>query len=212
MQEYFDLYDYRQRVIALYKARNESLQKDTEPSVVLDFFRKERDRLFHYHAQSALDTEQKATFQGIPYFPYNPAMTVMAELTNIEQPQTITVPKNSSESMTIKSVAHANFTINNQVAKLTIYWIDVYGGGLFLPFRDGTSPEQSYGAGRYLFDTVKGSNFLETGTNEKRSILLDFNYAYNPSCAYNAQWVCPLAPEENRLQVSIAAGEKKYHD
>jgi uncharacterized protein (DUF1684 family) len=98
-----------------------------------------------------------------------------------------------------------------------VYWVDVYGGGLFLPFRDTTCPSESYGGGRYLFDTVKGSDFLRLdelagapmGYAGGR-ILLDFNYAYNPSCAYAPEWVCPLAPGENHLPVAIMAGEHKY--
>src|SRR6185437_16744973 len=104
---------------------------------------------------------------------------------------------------------------------LAVYWIDVYGGGLFLPFRDATSGGETYGAGRYLHDTVKGSDLLRldesaitvsaaSGYTGGR-ILLDFNYAYNPSCAYDPRWVCPLTPPENRLTVAIRAGERAYH-
>ena len=108
--------------------------------------------------------------------------------------------------------------------QLVVYWIDVYGGGLFLPFRDATCGHESYGGGRYLFDTVKGSDFVSRdagagdATNAAREmgykggrILLDFNCAYNPSCAYDARWVCPLAPNENRLPVAIRAGELAFH-
>ena len=82
-----------------------------------------------------------------------------------------------------------------------------------MPFRDTTSPAESYGGGRYLFDTIKGSNFLATyGASGIERIILDFNYAYNPSCAYNDRWVCPLAPIENRLKVPIRAGEMKFKE
>src|SRR2546425_704679 len=78
-------------------------------------------------------------------------------------------------------------------------------------FRDATCPVESYGGGRYLFDTIKGSDFLPApGTLGRERILLDFNYAYNPSCAYNDRWVCPLAPTENRLNVPIRAGEMNF--
>jgi uncharacterized protein (DUF1684 family) len=80
-----------------------------------------------------------------------------------------------------------------------------------LPFRDTTCPAESYGGGRYLFDTIKGSEFLPVpGIKNFKRIMLDFNYAYNPSCAYNYRWICPLAPMENRLNVAIRAGELKY--
>jgi uncharacterized protein (DUF1684 family) len=85
-----------------------------------------------------------------------------------------------------------------------VYWIDVYGGGVFLPFRDATAGTETYGAGRYLLDTVKGADL---GGSDSR-LILDFNYAYHPSWAYDARWSCPLAPPENRLDVAVRAGER----
>ena len=94
---------------------------------------------------------------------------------------------------------------------MTVFRIVGYGGGLFLPFRDGTSGKQTYGGGRYLFDTIKNT---DAGCVEispgSRHVVLDFNYAYNPSCAYDHRWACPLAPRENWLPVPIEAGEKDY--
>lgn len=86
-----------------------------------------------------------------------------------------------------------------------------YGGGLFLPFRDGTAGDETYGAGRYLTDTAKGTfgRGLEVD-RERGEVLLDFNYAYNPSCAYDPRWACPLAPPENRLEPAIRAGERRF--
>ncbi len=77
---------------------------------------------------------------------------------------------------------------------------------MFLPFRDSSNGRQTFGGGRYLYDTIKGAD-LGVGPDE---MLLDFNYAYNPSCAYNSHWVCPLAPIENQLPFSVEAGEKAY--
>jgi uncharacterized protein (DUF1684 family) len=110
-------------------------------------------------------------------------------------------------------VGHVNFSVDGESATLSLYWLDIYGGGLFLPFRDLTCPNESYGGGRYLFDTIKGSEFLPVpGTVDgKQRIMLDFNYAYNPSCAYNYRWFCPLAPGENFLKVAIRAGELKFN-
>jgi hypothetical protein len=85
-----------------------------------------------------------------------------------------------------------------------VYWIAVYGGGVFIPFRDATSGHESYGAGRYLLDTIKGADL--GGRGER--LMLDFNYAYNPSCAYDPRWSCPLAPPANWLPVPIRAGER----
>jgi uncharacterized protein (DUF1684 family) len=88
---------------------------------------------------------------------------------------------------------------------LDVYWLEGYGGGLFLPFADATSGSETYGAGRYLLDTVKGADL---GSSEEE-LVLDFNFAYNPSCAYDPQWVCPLAPAANRLGVPVRTGERR---
>ncbi|NKQ35809.1 MAG: DUF1684 domain-containing protein [Chloroflexi bacterium] len=101
-------------------------------------------------------------------------------------------------------IAAVHFTVKEQAGQLSLFWVEGYGGGLFLPFRDGTNGRTTYGGGRYLYDAIKGAD-LGAGQTD---ILLDFNFAYNPSCAYNDQWVCPLAPPENQLPFPIAAGEK----
>jgi uncharacterized protein (DUF1684 family) len=93
-----------------------------------------------------------------------------------------------------------------QTATLTLYWIEGYGGGLFLPFKDRTNGATTYGGGRYLYDTIKGADL---GANPD-GIILDFNFAYNPSCAYSANWVCPLAPLENALGFTVDAGELAF--
>ncbi len=211
MQSYLDLYDYRTRVAAFYRQRNNALRTNEDPQAVLTQFRQVRDNLFATHPQSALDEEQKRVFEGLRYFPCNPDMRFTAIVdTNIE-PHRQEVVMNASESMMTTTIGHIQFVVAEQSVTLSLYWLDIYGGGLFLPFRDTTSPQESYGGGRYLFDTIKGSDFLST-TNEhsQMQIVLDFNYAYNPSCAYNDAWTCPLAPIENRLPVALPAGEKKY--
>ncbi len=98
----------------------------------------------------------------------------------------------------------ASFELSGAPLRLSLYWLDGYAGGLFLSFRDATSGKETYGACRYLLDTVKGADL---GTEGER-LVLDFNFAYNPSCAYDARWACPLAPPENRLAVSVRAGER----
>jgi uncharacterized protein (DUF1684 family) len=121
------------------------------------------------------------------------------------------VGTSGEEAMPMSLAATLSFTLYGAELSLSVYWIDVYGGGLFLPFRDGTAPAETYGGGRYLFDTVKGSDFaILARDRDTWRIVLDFNYAYNPSCAYNPRWVCPLAPPENQLSVEIRAGEKRF--
>ncbi|MDQ2716228.1 MAG: DUF1684 domain-containing protein [Chloroflexota bacterium] len=213
MSDYMDLYDYRSRVAELYRERNRAVLNGADPAAISRRFRAGRDDLFGGHPQSALDEEQRRTFTGLRYFPYNPVLCVSAGLATGGEPAHQQVTMNASEQMTMRTIGSLHFVLEGQALSLALYWLEVYGGGLFLPFRDLTCPEQSYGGGRYLFDTIKGSDFLVApGASGWSHIMLDFNYAYNPSCAYNSRWVCPLAPVENRLHVSIRAGEMKYHE
>ena len=211
MSEYLELYDYRSRVAAMYRERTQAYLEGEDDEGVLRHFREARDELFANHPQSALDEEQRRNFRGLNYFPYNPAMLFIVEVDTDVEPVRQQVVMNADESMTMTTVGRLHFAVEGQQAELSVYWVEVYGGGLFLPFRDTTCPAESYGGGRYLFDTIKGSEFLPVpGIKNFKRIMLDFNYAYNPSCAYNYRWICPLAPMENRLNVAIRAGELKY--
>jgi len=211
MSHYLDLYDYRCRVAASYRERNQALLAGEDPALTLQRFRKERDELFASHPQSALDEEQKRDFQGLRYFPYNPALRIAATVNTNVAPASQQITLSEQESIRMTTVGQLSFTIAGQPVTLSLYWLDIYGGGLFLPFRDATCPQKSYGGGRYLFDTIKGSTPVPlAGKPGWERMLLDFNYAYNPSCAYNSRWICPLAPTENTLTVAIAAGEMKF--
>ncbi len=211
MSDYLDLYDYRCRVVALYRARNQAALAGEEHSAILQHFREGRDQLFGHHPQSALDEEQQASFSGLHYFPYQPALRIETTIDAHVPPVRMEITMNASETMTMTTMGQVRFNLENEAVTLSIYWLDIYGGGLFLPFRDATCPHESYGGGRYLFDTIKGSDFQSVlHADGQTNIVLDFNYAYNPSCAYNSRWVCPLAPPENRLRVPIRAGEMMY--
>jgi uncharacterized protein (DUF1684 family) len=100
--------------------------------------------------------------------------------------------------------ATAHFHLAGASQQLELYWLEAYGGGIFLPFADATNNSETYGGGRYLLDTVKGADLGEAGG----LLVLDFNFAYNPSCSYDSRWVCPLPPPANRLAVAIRAGER----
>jgi uncharacterized protein (DUF1684 family) len=106
--------------------------------------------------------------------------------------------------MAFTRFALAHFRRADAELTLELYWLDGYGGGVFLPFADATSGQDTYGAGRYLLDTVKGADL---GMRQGR-LVLDFNFAYQPSCAYDPRWTCPLAPPANRLAVPVRAGER----
>jgi uncharacterized protein (DUF1684 family) len=103
------------------------------------------------------------------------------------------------------------FQLGDRDCRLTVFSLVGYGGGLFLPFRDATSGNETYGGGRYLFDTVKNTDGLALELSAgSPDITIDFNFAYNPSCAYDPRWACPLAPRENWLPVPVRAGEKVF--
>ena len=216
---WLDLYDYRRRMADLYREREASFRAGADEQMVLNRFRAMKDALFAHHPQSALGAEERATFTGLRYFAYDPALCVEARLEPLADETPATLDASGPHAMQFRRAALAHFAIGETPITLTVYWIDVYGGGLFLPFRDATCPAESYGGGRYLFDTVKGSDFLaldEPAANGMGfgggRILLDFNYAYNPSCAYDERWVCPLAPRENVVPLPVRAGEQKYHE
>ena len=214
---WLDLYDWRGRVAGLYRERARRFQAGEEAAAVLAWFRAQKDALFAGHPQSPLTAAQRRTFAGLRYFPYDPAWRVAAHLTPLPM---VEEPSAAAEAhgMPLRPAARLEFALDGHPLALVVYWIDVYGGGLFLPFRDATCGGESYGGGRYLFDTVKGSDFLRlpdghaAGTmgDSGGRVLLDFNEAYNPSCAYDARWVCPLAPPTNRLPVPIRAGEQRF--
>jgi uncharacterized protein len=119
-------------------------------------------------------------------------------------PQDFEIPTSGQETMAFTRFARASFELDGQARSLELYWLHGYGGGLFLPFRDATCGTETYGAGRYLLDTVKGADLGSEGGR----LVLDFNFAYNPSCFYDPRWVCPLAPPANRLHLRVLAGER----
>ena len=215
---WLDLYDYRLRVAATFRERSESLLRGDSARESLVRFRAARDELFRTHPQSALAEADRANFEGLRYFPFDETARVRAMLTPLSAADPVYAPHSGSDDMPLNRAGTLHFTLHGESLTLTVFWIDVYGGGLFVPFRDATAPDETYGAGRYLVDTVKGApleGFAPNGGDSgfvSGHVTLDFNLAYNPSCAYNARWACPLAPPENWLPVPIRAGELRYHD
>lgn len=197
------LADWRRNVAELYAAvRNASA---AEPALAWQTFRAGRDGLFKQHPQSPLDAAQREIFTGLDYYPYDPAWRLVGTIEADAPRETLHLRLPEGE-FRYSRVARATFRAGGLEARLSLFWVEGYGGGLFLPFADATTGQGTYGGGRYLYDTIKGADL---GVYPDR-IVLDFNYAYNPSCAYNNRWVCPLSPRENRLPFAIAAGEKDF--
>jgi len=192
------LLDWKRRVFDLYAA-----VRAIQPEPGWELWRDTRDELFRSHPQSPLPAERRAAFEGIEYWPYDPDARVLAALEDVEaQPQPI--ESSGTEPILFRPFARASFELGAEQLSLDVAWLWAYGGGAFLSFRDATSGTESYGGGRYLLDTVKGADL---GEDDGR-LVLDFNFAYNPSCSYDPGWVCPLAPPANRLPVAVEAGER----
>ena len=198
VQDVLELLDWKRRVFALY----ESIRAAAEPRQAWDEWRATRDELFRSHPQSPIPEARRAEFAGLDLYDYDPAWRVLAEIEAVE-PRVYDIPTSGDETFSFERVGVARFELDGEFVQLEIHWLKSYGGGLFLPFRDATSGKETYGAGRYLLDTVKGADL----GNEQGRLVLDFNFAYNPSCSYDLRWVCPLAPPANRLDIAITAGE-----
>jgi len=191
------LLDWKRRVFALYVA-----VRTMPPEEGWKLWRETRDDLFRSHPQSPLPAESRAGFEGLEYWPYDPEARVLAELEDVEAPPQ-PIETSGVEPMLFRPFARAWFELRGERLSLEVHWLTGYGGGVFLPVRDATSGKESYGGGRYVLDTVKGADLGE----QDGRLVLDFNFAYNPSCAYDLGWVCPLAPPANRLAVAVEAGE-----
>jgi uncharacterized protein len=197
--EPLQLLDWKRRVFALYA----EVRASRDPESACALWRRTRDELFAGHPESPLPEEKRAEFQGLPYFDYDPAARVLAQVRETE-PRRYEIGTSGEGAYAFERFAVAAFELGGEGLELELYWLEGYGGGIFLPFADATSARQTYGAGRYLFDTVKGADL----GNEDGRLVLDFNFAYNPSCSYDPSWVCPLATPANRLAIAIEAGER----
>ncbi len=191
------LLDWKRRIFSLYgEVRN------AEPEKGWLRWWAVRDELFGSHPQSPLAEEARAWFNGLALFEYDPALRALGQLEDVEH-ERLEIATSGERPYAFTRFARVRFADAGEQLSLDAYWLDAYGGGLFLPFADSTSGGETYGAGRYLLDTVKGSDLGGEGTD----VMLDFNFAYNPSCSYDVRWVCPLAPPANALPVAVRAGE-----
>jgi uncharacterized protein (DUF1684 family) len=191
-----DLLDWKRRISDLYSA----IRGADDPAAGWRLWRDERSALFASHPQSAVPEGVRGAYDGPHLFPYDPAWRLLAEVEPAERRE-FELPSSDGGTMVFSrfGIARAGDAI-----ELEVYWLEGYGGGVFLPFADATSGEETYGAGRYMLDTVKGADL---GAEDGR-LILDFNFAYQPSCSYDPRWTCPLAPRANRLSMPVRAGER----
>lgn len=164
-------------------------------------FRKAKDNYFGTDYDSPLTAEQRKSFGGLKYFPENPDLKFVLELKEFsgKEKTIIEIATSTGDPVPHVRLGRFTFVVEGKEVALTVYR-DKDGGEFFLPFLDATSSVESYGSGRYLDLVAVGA----------KRLLVDFNYAYNPYCAYNAHWSCPIPPEENRLDAAIRAGERSF--
>jgi uncharacterized protein (DUF1684 family) len=161
-------------------------------------FRKEKDDFFAKDPDSPLADEQKRDFKGLKYFPENPGLRLELPVEEFSTKEKITMQTTTGDVQTYQCFGKIRFSVEGRMIELTVYQEP---HGYFLPFVDSLRGVETYPAGRYLEPhRLKGGKFL-----------IDFNYTYNPYCAYNERWSCPITPAENRIPVPIRAGEKIYH-
>jgi uncharacterized protein len=186
-----ELLGWRRATFAMYA----DVRVDRDSAVAWERWRRRRDRLFAEHPQSPV--EDRARFTRLPYPPYTPNLRFVAAVQPAAPAELDVATSDGVLPL------HRIGRLHLPVGLLDVWWIAVYGGGVFVPFADASNGDTSYGGGRYLLDTVKGADL---GGDEDR-LVVDFNFAYNPSCHYSPRWSCPLPPEGNRLDVRIDAGE-----
>ncbi|WP_210516786.1 DUF1684 domain-containing protein [Hymenobacter terricola] len=168
-------------------------------------FRSEKNRTFRQSPNSPLATADKAVFDSLNYYPADLALVAEATISRSARPETLLIQMSANRAEKYLRWGQARFQIANQPQQVALY-LQATGtdSTLFIPFTDLTNGHESYGGGRYLDVPLPAPNATE--------IKLDFNRAYNPYCAYNNDYSCPVPPAENRLQVAIPAGEKSFHE
>lgn len=170
-----------------------------DPRAAHDGWCAARRELYATHPQSPVPPGERERYRGPHIWEYDPRWRLLAAIETAPE-EILELP--SSDGTTMRFVRFGRARTDELT--LDLFWLDAYGGGLFVPFRDATSGGDSYGAGRYAIDTIKGADL---GTDDGR-LVLDLNFAYQPSCSYDARWLCPLAPEANHLDGAVCAGER----
>jgi uncharacterized protein len=164
----------------------------------LQQFRAEKDHFYAHDDRAPLTHDQQHDFKGLAYFPENKQLVIKGKVDRSVDPGEVRMATSTGKVQVYRRFGVVHFEVDGQAAQVTLY-ASAGSHGLFVPFRDATSGKETYGAGRYLD--------LHTHGDE---VVIDFNYAYNPSCAYNPDWSCPLPPAENWLRVPVRAGEKAF--
>lgn len=186
-------------IILVYSFRGSSGFDFEKYKTELNQYRDERDRFMQFNRESPLPEEAKADFKGLNYFPPDSSFRFIAKLKPIDNPKTISLNMTTGAPEQYKETGYASFSRNNQIVNLLVMK-SLETGDLFLPFFDQTNGVATYGGGRYLDPEMLSG----------KRILLDFNYAYNPFCAFAESYACPIPPLQNKIPFAVEAGEKMW--
>ncbi len=206
--------DWRRRIAELYaEVRREAA---ANPAAAHATWRAEREALYRGHPASPVPIGERDAFRA-RHWPYADAWRTTAVLEESEPlaadppgpggafPSIAFVPASVGAAPPLELVGHVTPALPGARVRLPVLRLLEYAGGIFLPFGDATNGGATYGAGRYLLDTAKGADL---GVAADGALILDFNFAYQPSCAFDPRWACPLAPPEAHLALAIEAGER----
>ena len=198
-----DLLDWRRRVATLYAG----VRAERDPADGHRLWQRGRDQLLRDHPQSPLKPDDPMRTTGAPIWPYDPALRWELPVEPVEDGELRLV--HSANDGEIRMRHAGRVTLPDPIGgSLDVWWLEQYGGGLFLPLKDGTAGRTSYGAGRYLLDTAKGADLGSSWDGEHGGLVIDLNFAYHPSCRYDDKWQCPLAPAGNTITANVEAGER----
>ncbi len=207
--DYLTLADWRRRVAVLYAEVRELAVSD--PAAAWQHWRDERERLYREHPQSPVPAPDRPAFRAL-HFPYDPALRFEVPVAPDDAAEaggaaaSFAISTSTGGTMDFGRIGWVTVPFPAGERRLALHWLEGYAGGLYLCFRDATGGAETHGAGRYLLDAAKSADL--GGDPGRGTLILDFNFAYQPSCAFDPRWACPLAPPENRLDLPIRAGER----
>ncbi len=181
----------------------------SDPAIALAHWRAVRERLYREHPQSPVPIDAREAFRAL-HFEHDPTLRFEVVLEPAPPPApgafALELPNSGADTLAFSRIGRIAIPFATGPRSLSVFWMAGYTGGIFIPFRDATNGQETYGAGRYVVDGAKGADL--GGDPATNSLIVDFNFAFQPSCAFDPRWACPLAPPENRLDLPIRAGER----
>jgi uncharacterized protein len=190
------LLDWRRQVTALYAEVRATL----EPRVAHQVWQRGRNVLLRSHPESPIPADRRGSFADVPVASYDPSLRFVAKVDTDVAPARLETKTGTDGIVVFDRVGVVRLA---NIGDLDVWWLVGYGGGIFLPMKDTRTDGATYGGGRYLLDTVKGADL----GGDYGHMVVDLNFAYNPSCAYDPAWACPLAQAGNTVPVPVNAGE-----